>query len=413
MLVFFLPPPIRTIYFLFKDLFLALGMSYAESCALLLYFLLGAEGFCDLVRRCPWCPSVSTLSRAALKFESNRFMRRNQERILKKLNERGHGDFCFAVDDTANPKYGSGVFGSSPFGSTGGPYFGQKILVLVIVDLRQRRAVPISYVFLTGKKDPNHVPGPNRALGLIEAAIEVGFPPLPVASDSWFDSKEFIQGVKNLGCEFAGELKSNRLARTNSHPGSPRQKLGLWFEKLARIRLGQTRYQKRKERRGKAFSEKQLFINGLGLSLYIIAVYNRINGTQPFAFYASTDPSMTGARLWKLARARWAIECLFRDLKQSLAFGGLTAGGEGGAHLAVCLPLILLTSIRHDSKEIWGSQGTETLGTIVQRQRELALSSSLDALVHNPNCVRTQLLRARRKNPNQKPTNICGELSVA
>lgn len=409
MLALFLPSPIRKIYFLFRDVFGALGFSYDESCAILLYFLLGAEGLCDFVRKCPWSPSVSTLSRATKKFEPNRFMRRNQKRVLKKLAERGHGDFCFAVDDTANPKYGPAVFGSAPFHSSSGPYFGQKILVLVIVDLKARQALPISYAFLTAKKDPDHVPGHYRALDLIEAAIHDGFPPLAVAADSWFDSKEFIQAIKDLGCVFAGELKSNRLARINSNPGSPRQKLKAWFENLSRVRLSQSRFQKRKEKRGKAFSLQTLFLKDLNLPLRAIAVYNRINGTQPFAFYATTDLSMTGARLWKYSRARWAIEVLFRDLKQSLAFGELTAGGEGGAHMAVCIPLILLTSIRLDSKDVWESNGKESLGTTVKRHRELALSNTIDAIVHNPNAPRVQRLRARRKNPNQKPTNVCGE----
>ncbi len=409
MLTLFLPSPIRKIYFLFKDIFFALGFSYDESCAILLYFLLGAEGLCDLVRKCPWSPSVSSLSRAARKFEPNRFMRRNQKRILKKLAERGHADFCFAVDDTANPKYGSGVFGSSPFHSSGGPYFGQKILVLVIVDLKTRQALPISYVFLTGKKDPDHIPGHHRAIDLIKNALIKGFPPLPVASDSWFDSKEFIESVKNLGCDFAGELKATRLARTNSNPGTSRQRLKLWFEKLKRVRLSQSRFQKRNEKRGKAFSLKTLFIKDLNLPLTVIAVYNRINGTTAFAYYATTDLSMTGARLWKYSRARWAIEVFFRDLKQSLAFGGLTAGGEGGAHMAVCIPLILLTSIRLDTKEIWDSKGKETLGTTVKRTRELALSKTIDAIVCRPHSSRVERLRARRKNPNQKPTNLCGE----
>ena len=409
MLALFLPAPLRKIYFLFRDPFTALGFSYDESCAVLLYFLLKANGFCDLVRKCPWSPSVSSLGRAAKKFESNRFMRRNQSRILKRLNDRGHGDFCYAVDDTANPKYGSGVFGSAPFRSSGGAYFGQKILVLVIVDLKTRQALPISYAFLTSKKDPDHIPGHYRAIDLLEAALHDGFPPLPMASDSWFDSKEFIQAVKNLGCDFAGELKATRLARSNSNPGSPRKKLKLWFAQLKRVRLAQSRFQKRKEKRGKAFSLKTLFITELNVPLRVIAVYNRINGSTPFAFYATTDLSMTGARLWKYSRARWAIECLFRDLKQSFGFGGLTAGGEGGAHLAVCIPLILLTSIRLDTKEIWGAEGKESLGTTVMRHRELALSKTIDAIVCNPHSARVERLRARRKNPNKKPTNLCGE----
>lgn len=339
-------------------------------------------------------------------------MRRNQKRILKKLAERGHGDFCFAVDDTANPKYGS-TFASASFHSSSGPYFGQKILVLIVVDLRTRMAFPISYAFLTGKKDPNHVPGNERALELIESAICAGFPPMPVTADSWFDSKEFIRAVHDLGCEFAGELKGNRLARANPEPGSVRQRLGLWFSDLKRNRLTQTRFQKRSEKRGKAYSEKILLINGLDLKLTIIAVYNRINGVKPFAFYATTDSSMTGTKLWRLSRARWAIEVLFRDLKQSLGFGSLTAGGEGGAHLAVCIPLILATSIRLDSNETWASQDCDTLGTTVKRQREEALSVSIETMIHNPKNKLLALLKARRKNPNRKPTNLSGEKKSA
>lgn len=413
MLTLFLPSPLRRIYFSFRDIFAALGFSYAESCAVLLYFFLGANSFCELARNCPWSPSVSTLGRAAKKFEPNRFMRRNRARVLKKLNDRGHGDFCYAVDDTANPKYGGKVFGSAPFHSSSGPYFGQKILLLVIVDLQTREAIPVSYAFLTSRKDPKHVPGHDVAVTLLTEALNEGFPPLPMTCDSWFDSKEFIAAVKSLGCEFAGELKCTRLARTNINKGSPRQKLKAWFKELRRIRLSQSRYQKRHEKRGKAFSQKILFISELNTPLNMIAVYNRINGQTPFAFYATTDLSMTGARLWKYSRARWAIEVMFRALKQSLAFGRLTAGGEAGAHMAVCIPLMLLTSIRLETKEIWGSKGKETLGTILVRHRELGLSKTIDAIVANPHAPRVERLRARRKNHNQKPTNLCGEKKSA
>jgi hypothetical protein len=412
MLTLFVPKPIRDVYFLFNDIFAAQGYSYPHACALLLFFLLGSERLCEFVRNCPWSPSVSSMSRLAASFEPNRFIRRNQTRILKKLNVRGHGDFCFAVDDTANPKFGS-VFGSAPFHSAAGPYFGQKILVLVIVDLRTHEAFPISYAFLTGKKDPQHVPGHHRAIDLIEEAIHNGFPPLPVTADSWFDSKEFIRAIHDLGCKFVGEIKGNRLAKSNLASGRPRQRLGLWFAKLKRHRLSQTKFQKRKEKRGKAFSEKNLFLKDLDLPLKIIAVYNRINGTTPFAFYATTDTSMTGAKLWRFSRARWAIEVLFRDLKQSLGFGGLTAGGEGGAHMAVCIPIILLTSIRLEASEIWNSKDRITLGTTVKIQREMALSKTIDALVHNPDSARLVRLKARRKNPTQKPTNISGERKSA
>ena len=413
MLIFFVPPSIREVYFLFKDLFEEQGISYSTACAFLVFFLSGFPSFSEFVRSCTWCPSVSSLGRNALIFEPNRFMRRNRNRILKKMATCGHGEFCFAVDDTANPKYGSGVFGSAPFGSSSGIYFGQKILVLVVVDLRTRQAFPISYVFLSGQKDPDHIPAPQRAVELIANAISDGFPPFPVTSDSWFGSKEFIQSVHGLGCDFAGELKTNRNASVTFEKGSVTQNVTEWFAGLRRHRLSRSRHQKRKEKRGKAFSEKLLFITGLDRQLKLIAVYNRINGVKPFALYATTDLSMTGARLWKLSRARWSIECLFRNLKQSLGFGGLTAGGEGGAHMAVCLPLILTTSIGLDAGEIWDSTGNETLGTIVKKQREASFSKALDLVINNHKSPRLLKLKARRKNPNQKPTNISGEKLIA
>lgn len=131
MLTLFVPPAIREVYFLFKDIFFLLGFSYDESCALLVYFLLGAGGISDFVRKCPWSPSVSSLCRAAEKFVPNRFMKRNRKRILKKLQERDHGDFCFAVDDTANPKYGSSVLALQSFDLQQAPSLGRRFWFLL------------------------------------------------------------------------------------------------------------------------------------------------------------------------------------------------------------------------------------------------------------------------------------------
>jgi len=37
--------------------------------------------------------------------------------------------------------------------------------------------------------------------------------------------------VRELGCQFAGELKSNRITRINFSPKSKKKKIGSWFEK--------------------------------------------------------------------------------------------------------------------------------------------------------------------------------------
>jgi len=410
---FFISRQIRAVHSSFKDLFDELGFDYRISCTFLMYFLFGCSTLSELVRRLPLSPSVSALGRYAPKFKSNRIMHRNRQRILKKMAECGHSEFCFAVDDTANPKYSHGVYGSASFGSSSGLYFGQKVLVLVVVDLRTRHALPIAYTFLKSKRDPDHIPSHECAVELLATAIVEGFPPFPVVADSWFDSKDFIKAVCELGCDFAGELKSNRLARVSNKKGAERRKLGSWFAGLRRQRLPQTRYQKRAEKRGKVFSQKALYINGLDSRLKIISVYNRINGKTPFAYYATTDLSMTGARLWKLARARWAIEVLFRDLKQSLGFGSMTAGGQGGAHMAVCIPLILATSIRLESSSVWGAKKGETLGAIVMRIRENGFSDTVDAISSGAQPGLLARMQARRQNPTRKPTNACGTSPAA
>ncbi len=81
--------------------------------------------------------------------------------------------------------------------------------------------------------------------------------------------------------------------------------------------------------------------------------------------------------------------------------------------MAVCLPLILLTSIQLDSKEVWDSKEKETLGTTVKKFQERELIKTLEAIISQPLSARFEKLRARRKNPNQKPTNISGEKKSA
>ena len=413
MLAFFLPKPIREIYFNYKDLFEECAIPYCYACSFLLMHCLGITTFCELVRTLPWSGSVSSLCKYAGQFNSNRFMRRNSKRVLDKISHSGHGEFAFVIDDTANPKYGN-YFSCFNFGSSSGKYFGQKILVLAIVDLRSHKCYPLQYAFLSGKKDESHVPAPQVAINLLHEVLEFGYPPFPVVTDSWFDSKEFIQAVYDLGCDYAGELKSNRNAKSNPGPYNPIQKLKQWFKGNERMRLPQSKYQKRKEKRGKAYSENILYINGLGLPLKVIAVYRRINGSSPFAYYATTDLSMTGAQLWRMSRARWSIEVMFRDLKQSLSFGRLTAGGEGGAHLSVCLPFILYSSIQTDPVKVWEKKNIkESVGTTIKKLREQSLSKTLDHIINQPNGEKIKILKARRSNPNRKPVNFFGKRKTA
>jgi IS4 transposase len=67
---------------------------------------------------------------------------------------------------------------------------------------------------------------------------------------------------------------------------------------------------------------------------------------KPFAFYASSDTTISGTKIWEYSRARWAIEKLFRDLKQNLSFGTLATRKKGKSDGVVVLRLSPLTSAR-------------------------------------------------------------------
>lgn len=408
-------PAIRKVYDQNKDLFSSRGLNYKSSCGLLSLPLLGVKTLSDAVRQCPWSYSVSTFSRNVQAFQSNRFIRRMQKKILKKYDGAlNPDDFCYVIDDTANPKYGNGIFRSYPFHSSAGPYHGQKVLLIVLVDMKRWIALPLGYAFLTSKKEPEHNPAPQVALEGLKNLLEAGFPKLPVVTDSWFDSTDFIQQLKSIGLEFCGEIKATRLVRTNPGHFVKWVKLAQAFKHRDRKPLPARKSQKRRQqKRGKVFSELFARLKNLGLSIKIIAVYNRKNGVNAFAYYATTSVSLSGAKLWQFSRARWCIECLFRDLKQNLSFGRLPCGGESGADLAVCLPLILITSMRLDGAAVWNEDPNTTIGEIVAAHREKALRSSIDLIIHNPKHGKIERLKARRSHLRSKPTNRCGEKKAA
>ena len=163
---------------------------------LFIYFLFGCTSLSQLAREHVNSPSVSDLSRAVAKFPVNRFMRQCRQSVLNHyaaaLNP---DDFVFAIEYTSNPRYGKTIFGCQRWKSHGGGYFGQKILVLVLVDIKRNIALPLGYPFLTGKLDPKFISVLQRAVQLVDECLEAGFPQLPIVVDSWFNSKELMEAI--------------------------------------------------------------------------------------------------------------------------------------------------------------------------------------------------------------------------
>ena len=388
------PTGIRKVADRYKSLFAGSETNYAALCAFFALHLYGCKGLSELARTCPWSPSVSALSSAVKGWNANRFMRRLRANVLRRFEGKFNPtDFCYAVDDTANPKYGKWTARCGNWHSSAGPFHGQKVLAIVLVDRRHGVAIPIHYAFGRKDTDADYKSMPDLALELLADCRAMGFPPLPVTSDSWFDSAPFMRQLEALGLSYDGEIKSRRLVRSNPGPNVKRCNLAAFFKGQPRYSVPAKPYGERgrkRKRRGakkrKWISETTALINGVKHPVKLIAVYNHRLDKDAFAYYISTNRSLSGAELWALARSRWAIEVLFRDMKQNLSFGRLPCTGEEAADLAVCVPFALIVSLRLDDPEIWqlSDAGNDSIGTKIGRIREQSLNKALTLIAFNP-----------------------------
>ena len=258
------PAGIRRLADRFKDLFDGRSANYSNLCALLCYFLLGLEGLSSLARHCPWSHSVSDLSRSVRCFESTRFMRRMRASILRRY--KGSfipGDFHYAVDDTANPKYGKSGYRCGSWHSSSGLYHGQKILVVALVDVKRGFALPLGYVIVAKENSPSYKPAHKLACDILGQVLFEGYPHLPVASDSWFDSAEFMTDLEEMGLHFTGEIKANRRAKPCPSPKVIWRSLPDIFLRLDRMRA-HSRFDsnpvKSGLKRAKCFSQRRIWI---------------------------------------------------------------------------------------------------------------------------------------------------------
>lgn len=413
-----LPKAVRVVIDRVKDL--EKKISHATWCSLLCFFLFNCKSLSDVARRLPFSMSVSTMAYAAKIFPFNRFRRRLMASVLRKYG--GNLDpenFVFIIDDTDNPKWGKFSFSCGRWKGSKGHYTGQKVMVLALVDLTTHVGIPIAYEILPkrlSKADPSAI---DYVPELIKSALNAGYPKLTVVADSWFSSADLMAKIESLGCHFVVEIKSNRKVKTN--PGANVAKVCLpdAFGKKERQRTvtsWDSKARQNGEKTGKVIAAAHLQINKRTKPLKCIAVYNRKNNLSAFAYYASTDRSMSRARIWMLSRARWAIECIFRTVKQWLSFGRLSCAGENAAHLAVAMPFYLYGLLRLEEPSFWGLEKLESVDRMLAKIQEGGFDKALEIMLNNPNHQRVKILRDRRckENVNRKPcTKPAGRLKVA
>lgn len=387
----------------FKDLF---DDKYNNLCALFTLFLFDFINLSTLCRSCPWTHSISELSREVQGFNGNRFMRRLQKSILRRYGGKiNREDFCYAIDDTDNPKYGKFIYRNGKWRGSKGTYFGQKILVIALIDMKRGIAIPLAYDFVIKKEDPEYKSTFKLAISLLDQLFKNGFPKLAMVADSWFFASDFAAELKKIDIDLIGELKSNRLCKRTPAPNARWMKLEEIFNGIKKKIFG------RKNKGHKWYQEIRLHLKKYKSELKVIAVFNNKRDKIPFAYYASTDSTLSGARIWKLYKARWKIECLFRDLKQWLSFGRLPCKGKNAADLAVCLPFALIVSLRLDFPKDWGLDKKNSIGKMISIIREDSMDKTISYLIGTGESKLTKVLKARksRARVNQKCVNTIAE----
>jgi len=277
--------------------------AFNNLCAFYTLYLLGLTNMSDLVRVAPWSFSVSDLDRALAGFDGNRFMRRLRTSILRHYDNQALSseDFVLAIDDTDNPRYGKGVYGVGKWHGSKGTYQGQKLQVLVLVDIVLGFALPLSFRYGRKKQDPDYLSGIDLAYEQVVEVIAASFPVRYVVTDSWFDSVDLMQRIKALGLHYCVEIKSNRRVKDNPGPNVAWGKLPSVFSKVARKRLYSrldSKNIRKRKRKSKCGASTRIMIKDYRGMLTALAVYNKRNSKDAFAYYVSTDLTMTGARLW-------------------------------------------------------------------------------------------------------------------
>jgi hypothetical protein len=215
-------------------------------------------------------------------------------------------DFVWVIDDTDNPKYGKYVFRSGVWHGSSGPWTGQKIVVLALVDKKRGIAIPVTYRIAAKKGDPGYKKGIETAVEMIDEVIKAGFPKIAVTADSWFDAVELRQQMDQRDIEYCGEIKSNRNVRTNPGRFTPWRSLQDIFKNRSRKKVRtifDSAKVKRRKKSPKSAAQLQLYLKNYKKALNVIAVYNRRNGKHPFGYYGSSNLSRSRAEIWEISRA--------------------------------------------------------------------------------------------------------------
>lgn len=337
--------------------------------------IMGYSSGTELIRNATWTYSPSHFFALTKNLDAQLLMKRNRLGILKWLESQQNtaNRFIYVVDDTDNPKYSTNE-SIGKFKSSKGFYNGQCVAVLVLVDLEAQSAIPLAYGLKLKEGHPNYIKGTLFPEIAMQTILEEGFPKLPLVCDAWFDSKDIAESLSQLGIPYVWELKGSRSIKNITDNSTHFENIGDVF------------YGREKKETSNQFKEESLYVSEIEAyireydkALAVIGMYNHSANKSAFAFYASSDVSLSGAKIWELSRARWAIESMFRDLKYHLGFGDWCVSNLSDCNLSICVPLIIASFIRIFPKKINLEKGTSITGgiAVIRQQEKIAFLKSL------------------------------------
>jgi SRSO17 transposase len=237
---------------------------------------------------------------------------------------------------------------------------------------RSKARIPESIGFLTK---------PEAALELIKEAVSRGVPRRPVLADAAYgDSRDFRDGLRELGLDFAVAISSNTMvwgpgvepvvrARTEKRGRIPSRFIGSHGEqpvsvlKLAQQLRADGAFRKTTWRKGtkKPLSahfarvrvrsaEKCTKGTPPSEPLWLLIELNA-QEKRPFKFYLSSLPEKTPTKvLADLVKMRWRIEMDYRDMKQHLGldeYEGRTWGGFR-RHMAMVILMQVFVALHRE-----------------------------------------------------------------
>lgn len=369
------------------------------------FFIHEYDSTASMIRNNSWTMSETHFFDVISGFDGNRFTRRMRASILKKYKGQLDPDkFILAFDDTDNPKYSRKLRGIQQWKSSKGFFFGQKILVLALVNIEDGFALPLDYRINVPKDLQKE--GESAIDFAFEIVVEAtkSFPGLPVVADSWFDSEDLARKFRAAGIVYVWEFKSNRNVKANCGVHVEWSKPESLFKPLSReqVSLRNTRW----------IASSPIYLNNKRTQLKAIAAYNRKNSSEAFAFYASNDVTISGARIWFLFRMRWKIECLFYDLKNHLNFGRLSSSNDKVNNLAIVIPFVLLVQLRI-KPDSFGLETGLTISTMLETLKHRERERVLNQLINDPCTAKLEKLRIRRSRINKKPVVQASERIMA